>query len=110
MSLNPQDLIGPVLGAVKPALGKAWSDVEPFAATEATKLAHTLANIAALKANNQINEDQASALLDMQKQAMQSVLLAVEGIGLIAAQNAINAALGAIKDVVNKALGFALIG
>jgi len=40
---------------------------------------------------------------------MQAVLLAVEGIGLIAAQNVINAALGAVKEAVNKAIGFALL-
>ena len=44
-----------------------------------------------------------------EKQATQAVLLTIEGIGLITAQQAINAAIGAVREVVNKALGFALL-
>lgn len=109
MALNAQDLVGPMLNAIKPVLQKYWGDVRDYAETETDKMAATLANIARLKAAGAINEHQAQALLEMQRQAMQAVLLAVEGIGLIAAQNAINAALGAVKDVVNGSIGFALL-
>jgi hypothetical protein len=109
MTLNANDLVGPMLSAINPVLSKYWGDVKDYAETESEKMASTLAKIAELKASNQIDEQQAEALLDMQKHAMQAVLLTVEGIGLIAAQNAINAGLGAIKDVVNKAIGFPLL-
>jgi len=109
MAFNIDQLIGAMLAAVKPVLVKDWGEAAPYAKTEATKIAHTLANIAELRAANQINDDQAAALLDMQKQASQAVLLAIEGIGLIAAQKAINAALAAVRDVVNGALGFSLL-
>jgi len=109
MALSIQGIAEAVLAAIKPVLAKSWNDVQDFAKTESTKLAQTLANIEQLKLSSQIDEDQARALLDMQKQAMQSVLLAVEGIGLVTAQSAINAGLGAIKGLVNGALGFPLI-
>jgi hypothetical protein len=76
---------------------------------EAVKTAHTLANIAKLFQSNKINEDQARALLDMQKHATQAVLLTVEGIGLLAAQRAVAAGLGAVGAIVNKVVGFALV-
>jgi hypothetical protein len=37
------------------------------------------------------------------------VILTVEGLGLLAVENAINAALGSIKDTLNAALGVALL-
>jgi hypothetical protein len=110
MALNVESLVGSIVQAVKPVLAKHWSEVEPYAKTEAQKMAHALANITQLVASKSIDEGQAKALLDMQKHASQAVLLTIEGIGLIAAQNAINAALGAVKGVVNGAIGFPLLG
>jgi hypothetical protein len=109
MGIDVQTLASPMLNALKQVLDKYWGEVQDFAKTEALKMAQTLANIASLKAAGKINEAQAAALVDMQKQSMQAVLLAFEGIGLIAAQAAINAALAAVKDTVNKLLGFGLL-
>ena len=40
---------------------------------------------------------------------MQTVLLTIEGLGIVAVQNAINAALSVVKDTVNTAIGFTLL-
>ena len=109
MALNIEQLVAAIVGAVKPVLQKDWQEAEPFAKTEAAKIAHTLANIADLRASGQINDAQAQALLEMQKQASQAVFTAVEGIGVIAAQNAINAALAAVRTAVNDLLPFKLL-
>jgi hypothetical protein len=109
MALEAGDLVAPILTALKAPLGKAWNAAKDYAEGEAKKMAQTLADIARFRAAGQIDDVQARALLDMQKHAMQAVLLTIEGIGLIAAQNAINGALGAVRTVVNKAVGFALI-
>lgn len=109
MALNAGDLAGSMFGAMKPVLDRYWSDVKDYAETEAEKMAATIAKITELRLAGTINDQQAAALLEMQKHSFQAVLLAVEGIGLIAAQSAINAALGAVKDVVNKAIGFPLL-
>jgi hypothetical protein len=109
MALDIEALIGPMLSAIKPVLNKYWSDVKDYAETEAEKMAKTLATITELHVAGKIDEQQAQALLDMQKHSMQAVVLAIEGIGVVAAQNSINAALGAVKDVVNKAIGFPLL-
>lgn len=107
--MNAGDLVGPILAAVEPILKKSWGEVREYAETEAKKMADTLANITKLRVEGRINDMQAEALLDMQKHAMQAVLMAVEGIGLIAAQKASNAALDAVKDIVNKAIGFGFL-
>jgi len=109
MGLNANDLVGPMLGAVKPVLEKFWGEVRDYAETEMPKIAASLANIDNLYNAKKINKEQAQALLELQKHATQTVFLTIKGIGLIAAQNAINAALGAAKTVVNKSIGFALL-
>ncbi len=45
----------------------------------------------------------------MQLNASKAVLLTIEGIGLLAAEAAVNAVLDVIKDSVNTALGFAIL-
>ena len=109
MALDPNDLAAPILEAIEPVLSKYWGDVKEYAETEAQKMATTLASITKLRRADRINNQQAQALLEMQKHAMQAVLLAVEGIGLVAAQNAVNAGLAAVKDTVNRAMGFVLL-
>lgn len=109
MALDIKQLTDAAVAAVKPVVGKAWSDVETYAKTEAAKLAQTLAHIEELNAAGKVTKDEASALIDMQKHAMQSVLLTVEGMGLVTAQQAVNAAVAAIGGVVNKALGWTLL-
>jgi predicted deacylase len=109
MALDVRTLIDPMLAAIKPVVGKGWSDVRDYAEGEAEKMALTLAKITDLRTSGKIDEQQAQALLEMQKHSMRMVLLTVEGIGLITAQNAINAALGAVRTVVNSSIGFGLL-
>jgi len=45
----------------------------------------------------------------MQKNAIQSVLLQIQGIGEVEAEQAVNAALSAISETVNGALGWVLL-
>jgi hypothetical protein len=107
--LDPKILVSQIVDAMRRTLGKAWSDAQDYAQTEAEKVALTLANIERLSAAGKITKQQAEALLDMQKHATRAVLLTMEGIGLVAAQNAINAALAAVGGVVNKALPWKIV-
>jgi hypothetical protein len=45
----------------------------------------------------------------MQKNALKTVLLSEKGLGLLAAEAAINSILDAVRTAVNTALGFALV-
>ncbi|MGH9436344.1 MAG: hypothetical protein ACRD22_00255 [Terriglobia bacterium] len=109
MALDTGSLVTSMLGAMEPILKKYWKVVGSYAESESKKTAETLATIETQLATKQIDQEQAHVLLDMQKHATRAVLLTVEGIGLIAAESAINAAFGIIRKVVNDALGFTLI-
>jgi hypothetical protein len=109
MALDVGTLATQMLGAALPILKKDASDAESFAKTEFTKIAQTIVSIGEQVAAGQIDQQQASLLLDMQTSASRNVLLTLKGLALLAVQEAINAALSVVKTAVNTALGFALI-
>jgi hypothetical protein len=109
MALDVQTLASQMLSVALPLLKKDAQDAESFAKVEFTKIAQTIAAIGEQLLANQINQQQAVLLLNMQKLASQNVLLTLQGLSLLAVEAAINAALGLIKTAVNTAIGFALI-
>ena len=58
---------------------------------------------------DKITEEQARIHFHIQHNATRMVLLTVEGLGIIAVEQAINAALDVLKDTINTALNFTLI-
>ncbi len=109
MSLTTSDILKPMLDAAKRSLARDWGKAEAFARPEMKRLAATLVDIAGLIASGAVNKRQARALLRIHSNTTQTVLLTIEGLGIVAAENAINAALGAVRDVVNEAVGFKLV-
>jgi hypothetical protein len=111
MAINFDEIASAMLAAMRPILTGAWQNVAGFASMEARKLAVTFVDIEAMLGSNppQVSRAVADALIDSQKQAAQAVLQAVEGVGIIAAQQAVNAAVNAVSGIVNKAVGFALV-
>lgn len=109
MALDVEGLAKAMLGAAKGKLKKQWPVIKEYAAAEARKTAETLALIERLRLTGEISTKEAKLLLDMQRNSAKAVLLTVEGLGLLAAESAINAAVGAVRMTVNRAVGFALI-
>jgi len=109
MSLNASELATNMLNAAKEVLSEKWPEIKDYAETEAKKLAESLIMIERLKLAGSINEEQAKLHLDIQKNATRTVLLAIEGLGILAVEQALNAAFAAVKDAVNTALGFTLL-
>lgn len=109
MALSASQLGKDIVAAFKGVFKKKWPEIKEYGETEAKKIAQTLVMIEALKASGKINEEQAALYLDMQKNASRIVLLAIEGLGILAAEAAINAALDAVKESVNTAIGFTLL-
>ncbi len=98
-----------MLTAILGVLQQNYPNIQSYATSEAAKLAHSLAQIVELKLAGQINDGEASLLLEMQKNATRAVFLSIEGMGLLMAEQAINAALGVVRDAINTAIGFALL-
>ena len=107
--LSIDDLIRSMTGAVKASLGRDWSKARLFAEPELDRLARVLLNIGEMTAAGTITREEAAALLEIHKNTTRMVMLTVKGIGLLAAENAINAALDAVKAPLNAALGVALL-
>lgn len=109
MALDVEALAQAMLGAARAKLKKQWPVIKEYAAAEAKKTAETLALIEKLRLTGDISPTEARLLLEMQRNSAKSVLMTVEGLGLLAAESAINAAVGAVQTTVNKAVGFTLI-
>lgn len=105
-----------VLGMVKDMLEAAskvlkdeWPKAKTYAEMEFKKLGETIVTIQKAKLAGELDEEDARILIDMQKNAMRSVIVTLSGLGIIAVEKAINAALGAIRDTVNAALSWPLL-
>jgi len=107
--LSVGDLVSDMLQAVKASLGKDYSKVKDFARPEVQRLARSVVDIAKLVAAGKVTKQQAKSLVAIHKNTTRVVFLTIEGLGIIAVENALNAAIGAIRDTVNGAVKFALI-
>lgn len=110
MAIDVSKLTEDMLGAVKGVFEKKWPTVKGYAEMEFKKIAESIAAIERMKLAGKITEEQARLHLDIQRNATRVVLLTLEGLGILIVEQAINAALGVIKDTVNSALGWKLIG
>ena len=107
--IDAGELAQDMLGAAHGKLRAHWKDVRPFAETEMRKLAETAVLIQLGQSDGSIDKKTAEILVAMQANASQAVLTAIETVGMIAAQDAINAAIDVLKGAVNKAVGFAFL-
>ncbi len=109
MALDGQQLLGDMLGAVKGVVAGRWTDIENLAEEELEGLAQIFLRIEAKKLQNKISDAEAEMLLKMHRRAVEAVLASIEGMTLIMAEMAINAAMDVVKNTVNSAVGFQLI-
>jgi hypothetical protein len=109
MSLDAQQLGKDILAAMEPVLYAHWSKAAPYATAEAEKLAICAVQIEAGYKSGELTADEAKILREMQASASRAALTTIETIGLITAQDAINAALKVLTAAINKAVGIAIL-
>ena len=110
MPIDVRQLAADMLAAASSKLSKKqWTAAKDYAESEFKKIAEAIAFIEAQKLAGAMTADHAKLHLQIQRNAARTVLLTLEGLGILAAEEAINAALLAVKTTVNKAIGFALI-
>ena len=90
-------------------LEDSWPEIKDYAKAEFKKTAESIAMIVRLHAAGKLSKKKAKLHMEIQKNASRTVLLTIEGLGIIAVERAINAALGAVRDTVNTAIGFRLL-
>jgi hypothetical protein len=109
MSIDVSQLASSMASAFIIVLKDKAPDIKIYAENEAKKLAHTLVMIEELYLSNKIDQDEVKLHLDIQKNSTRIVFLTIEGLGILAVEQAINAALAVVKESVNEAIGFALL-
>jgi hypothetical protein len=107
--LDVDDLLNKMVNASKESLGDNWPAISNLATSSLKSLAQNIVSIEEMKVANTISLAQAQLLLEMQKNTARTVLLTEEGLGLLAAQAAINAAIDVVKVAVNTATGWGLL-
>jgi len=107
--INVDELLTKMLAAAAVPFKKQWPSAKDYAQSEFKKIAESIVFIESQRALGKMTPERARLHLDIQKNASRTVLLALEGLGIVTAEAMINAALAVIKDTVNSALKFALL-
>lgn len=108
-SINVDQLVKSMLQAAQGVLAEKWPEARDYAESEFKKIGEAIAFIEAQRALKLMSDEKAQLHLAMQENATKTMLLTLEGLGILAVEAVINAALEAVKTTVNTALGFALI-
>jgi cell division septum initiation protein DivIVA len=95
--------------AMLQSLAVTAKDVAAYAQAEAKKLATSAADIAALRSSGEITDEEAKLHMDIQAHASRAVLLGIEGVSLLGAEQAINSALVVIGNALKAATGLAFL-
>jgi len=109
MNIDVGSLTKTMVDGVRGAVGERWSAIRGVAEPELRKLAQTLEDVSQLHAEGVIDANRAFQLVEMQRNTAMSVLRTVEGLGVLTARDAIDAAAHAAGTVVNRLIGFKVI-
>ena len=105
MKIDSAELLKNMLNAAQGVLKKKWPVAKDYAENEFRKLLEEVEHIAELKAKRKITKAEAIYLINLQRNSARMVMLTLEGLGIIAVEDAINAALLAVRETINSALG-----
>jgi hypothetical protein len=98
MQLDIQQILTDSLTASKEIAGNAWKDVKPFAEHESRQFAEDVEFLVQLKANGVIDDEEFKGRLSFLKLGFTNVFLAIKGIGILQAQNIVNAVIGIVSQ------------
>lgn len=107
--MDLEQLLGPMLEAASASGQSLWNRAKTFAIPELEDVAKRILAIEIGVQDGDFSEDAAKDLLALQLQSAVAVMEQMAELTIFEAQQIINAALGAIRDVVNGAVGFALL-
>ncbi|PYQ26985.1 MAG: hypothetical protein DMF56_21785 [Acidobacteria bacterium] len=109
MNIDVSSLTNTMIHGVRHAIGERWSTIRAVAEPELRKLAQTIEDVRQLHADGVIDADRAFQFVEMQRNTAMSVVRTVEGLGVLIAHEAVDAAAHAAGTVVNRLVGFKLI-
>ena len=94
--------------AALPFLRAGAARARDYGRAEAEKMARTAVLLAKGIAAGKIDADEAQLVLDVQKNASRTILLTIKGLGIVAVEKAINAALDVLRKGIEQAFDVAL--
>jgi hypothetical protein len=98
-----------MIDAARAALGNRVPALQAAAEMELRRLAGALADIGTLLAQGDIDPERAKSLANIHRLSMRSVLRSVEGLGVLAADQTLQAVTGVAASVLNRIVGFKLL-
>src|SRR5215813_8351541 len=109
-NLDMNKVVNDMLQASASSLVTGGEQASEYASHEYAQFIEDIEHVQTMADQGTISAAEAQALVDQYKMSMQAVLLCIEGLGVIAVQNAINAALQVLNAAIAAALGTAIKG
>ncbi len=106
--IDTDKVVKDMVQAASGALVKGGQQATDYASHEFEKFIADLDHIQDLLEKGKISAEDAQYYADLQKSSMKAVLLTIQGLGVIAVQNAVNAALAVLTAALGAALKLAL--
>ena len=103
--LDIAQVVNEMLQAALPHLSKGGRQASTFASHEFQQYIRNVEHVQNMAEEGKITNQEAQLLVDQYKASMKAVLLTIEGLSLVATQNAINAAIDVLNGALNTALG-----
>lgn len=108
-NLDVNAVLQKMIEAVKGSLSKDWPKVSGTATSSLKALAQNLVDIEQMKLEGTITQEKAALMVGMQLNTIKIVMLTEKGLGLLAVEAAINAAIGVVQDTVNTTIGWPIL-
>ncbi len=109
VALDIQSLAAGMIEAARAAVTEGAPPLQEMAEMEFRRLAGALADIAMLLAGGEISHERARTLSSIHQYTARSVLRCVEGLAVLSANQAMQAAMDAAADSINRFAGIKLI-
>jgi hypothetical protein len=109
VTLDIEALATSMIEAARAALAGRGPALQAAAEMELHRLAGALADIGTLLAQGEIDPERAKSLANIHRLSVRSVLRSVEGLGVLAADQTLQAVTGVAASVLNRIVGFELL-
>jgi hypothetical protein len=106
--LDLDSIVKDMGNAALPHLKGGAAKAKQFGKTEALKIAQTAQMLAQGVTTGRIDANEAKLILEVQKNASRSILLTIKGLGIVAVENAVNAAMDVVRKAIKTATGVVL--
>lgn len=98
--LNYKSIAKDMIAAMETVVKDHISDIRELAEDELEDFAKRSVILTKKVRDGKLNKRQAEAILRIRRNAVETVLISIAGISVVAAQDAINAALGVLKGAI----------